>query len=73
MLGLHLEVPLLRGRIGPGLVVGEKGNENEIGGVAERKEVAWTEEVDTSNRVRIRGNSGRVRKDRADQKIKTKT
>ena len=70
MLGIqHLDVARLRGRAANE----PKKDPTDKGKGRVTDDVESTEEVDTSNRVRIRGNSGRVRKDRADQKIKTKT
>ena len=61
MLGLqHLDVPHLRGR-------------TETGGATEEKEVELTEEVGTSDRVGTSENGGKVKKDRTDRKMKTKT
>ena len=50
--------------------IGEK--QNEIGGASE-KGFESTEEVITSNRVGTSGNDGRVKKDRANWKMKAKT
>ena len=72
MLGLqHLDVPHLRGRTGPGITTKK---ENEIGGAVEKKGVESSEEVGTSDTVgTTSGNSGRVKKDRANWKMEAKT
>ena len=66
MLGLqHLNVPYLRGRIG-GALGGEQQEKAEL-------DVELIEEVDISDRVRVGGKIGRVKKDRADLRIKART
>ena len=71
MLGLqHLDVPHLRGRTGPGITTKK---ENEIGGAVEKKGAKSTKEVGTSDRVGTSGNDGRVKKGRADRKMKAET
>ena len=67
----HLNVPHLRGRTGTCKgtreATREKEKENETGGVTEKKRSESTEEVGTPDEV------GKVKKDRADWKVKAKT
>ena len=57
----YLDVPHFKGRTRLGTTVREKGNENEIGGASERKEVESTKEVSTSDRVRTSGNDDTIK------------